>query len=115
MTSQPNHLQDSGAEHPAIRRAIEVYNSRDDGNRLRDLTDAEATFLASVHLARTRRTETVGGAVMAWGDRTEAYWCVVRLADAQLRDDLSLALEVFEASIEAEDELEEIQLAMAAE
>lgn len=101
--------------HPAVRRSIEVYNSRDADDKLRDLTDAETTFLASVHLAGMRRTETVGAAVKMWGDRTEAYRCVVRLADAQQRDDLSLALEVFEASVEAEDLLDEIQLAMAAE
>lgn len=101
--------------HPAILRAQEVVNERDENNRYRDLTEAETTFLESVHLAGKRRTETVGGAVLAWGDRTEAYWCVVRLADAQQKDDLSLALEVFEASVEAEDLLEEVQLAMAAE
>lgn len=101
--------------HPAIRRSIEVYNERGENDRLRDLTEAETTFLASVHLAGMRRTETVGAAVKAWGDRTEAYWCVVRLAAAQERNDLTLALEVFEASVEADDLLEEIELTMAAE
>jgi hypothetical protein len=101
--------------HPAILRAQEIYNERDEDNRLRDLTEAETTFLASVHLAGARRTETVGGAVLAWGDRTEAYWCVFRMAAAQEKDDLSLALEVFESSVEADDLLEEIQRAMAAE
>lgn len=103
------------AEHPAIIRSIEIYNSRDDGNRLRDLTDAEATFLASVHLIGMQHAETVGIAVRAWGDLTEAYWCVVRLADRQQAADLSHALEVFEASIDAEDEVEEIELMAAAE
>lgn len=101
--------------HPAILRAQEIWNASDEDNRYRDLTEAETTFLASVHEAGKRRSETVGGAVLAWGDRTEAYWCVYRLAAAQQRDDLSLALEVFEASVEAEDLMDEIQLAMAAE
>jgi hypothetical protein len=101
--------------HPAILRAQEVYNSRDDGNRLRDLTDAEATFLASVHLITTQRAKSVGIAVRQFGDLTEAYWCVVRLADAQERDDLTHALEVFEAGVDADDEVEEVELAMAAE
>lgn len=103
------------AEHPAINRAIEIYNSRDDGDRLRDLTDAETTFLASVHLIGMRRAKYVGDAVRQWGDRTEAYWSVVHMADRQRADDLSHALEVFEASIDAQDEVEEIELAMAAE
>lgn len=101
--------------HPAIIRAQEIYNARDQDNRYRDLTDAETTFLAAVHLAGTRCSQTIGSAVRTWGDNTEAYWCVVRLARAQEADDLTLALEIFDASIDAEDQLEEIELAMAAE
>lgn len=101
--------------HPAVRRSIEVYNSRDADDKLRDLTDAETTFLASVHLAGMRRAETVGASARQWGRETEAHRCVERLAAAKERDDLSLALEVFEASVEAEDLLDEIQLATAAE
>lgn len=101
--------------HPAILRAQEVFNMRDEQDRLRDLTDAETVFLASVHVAGMRRAQAVGIAVKLWGDLTEGYWCAVRLADAQERDDLSLALEIFEASVDAEDQLDEIELAMAAE
>lgn len=100
--------------HPAILRAQEIYNERGEDNRLRDLTEAEHIFLASVAAVAGRHTKIVGAACKFWGDRTEAYWIVVRLADAQQKDDLSLALEVFEASVEAEDLLDEIQLAMAA-
>lgn len=101
--------------HPAILRAQEIYSERDRDNRLRDLTEAETAFLASVHLAGMMRAKFVGDAVRDYGDGTELYWIVVHLADAQRRRDLSLAMEVLEASVEAEDLLEEIQHAMAAE
>lgn len=102
-------------EHPAINRSIEIYNSRDEGDQLRDLTDAETTFLASVHLITMRRAKYVGNAVRQWGDLTEAYWCAVRLADRQQADELSLALEIYESSVEALDLIDEIELAQAAE
>jgi hypothetical protein len=100
--------------HPAILRAQEVHNEREEGGALRDLTDAETVFLAAVHIAGMRCVQTIGHAVRQWGDRSEAYWCVVRLARAQEADDLSLALEIFENSVEAADEALEIEM-MAAE
>lgn len=89
--------------HPAILRSQEVYNARGEDNRLRDLTDAEAVFVAAVHLAGTRRTETVGFAISNFGYGSEAHSAAVRLADRQEKAELSLALEIFEASVEAEE------------
>jgi hypothetical protein len=101
--------------HPAISRAQEINAERNEDNRLRDLTEAETTFLASVRLAGMRRTKYVGDAVRQWGDLTEDYWRVVRLANNQERADLTLAMRIFQASVEADDELDEILFATAAE
>lgn len=101
--------------HRAILRAQEVNNERDENNRLRDLTDAEATFLASVHLIGMRRVQTVGIAAREHGYLSEAHQCAEFLAARQERDELTLALEVFEASVEASDLVDEIELAEAAE
>lgn len=94
--------------HPAILRAVQVYA------REGDLTSAEETFLRAVRAADVKKTATLEQAGRDWGFGSIA-WDAVKTLSSRKRDaDYARALEVFEASVEAEDLLDEIQLTMAA-
>ena len=87
--------------HPAYQIASELYAEP------RDLEPHEQTFLSAVHLAGTRRSETVGFAVRHYGDLSEGYWATVRLADRQLAADLGMALTKYRHEAERIDQGED--------
>lgn len=107
--THPNHLQDSGALHPAVIRAVEVYGKGG------DLTQAEETFLLAVRRADVDYLESLNTANRLFGGGSKAWLATKYLATRQRNDDYSHALESYDASIDAGDEVDEIELAMAAE
>ena len=92
------------ATHPAIQRAQGIYD------RPGDLTPPEQEFLLAVHRIRLQRTETVRAAIDLFGFRCGAYFATMHRADRTQADDLATALDVYEQSLEDQDELDEIEL-----
>lgn len=76
-------------------------------NEPRDLLRHEQEFLTAVHRITVECARTKGDAVRAWGDRTRAYDAVVFLANQKCADHLSRALERYDATVAAMDEVEE--------
>ena len=94
--------------HPALLKATEIYD------RPGDLESHELDLLMAVRLAGSERTVSVASAVRMFGDLTPAYHATVYLADRKVADDLAVALDRYEQSLEDQD-LVEFAMAEAAE
>jgi hypothetical protein len=104
----PAHTSAAGS-HPAILRAVQVYAKEG------DLTQAEQDFLIAVRRADVAYLESINTANRLFGGGSWAWEATKYLAARQRNDDYSHALESYEASIDATDEVDEIELATAAE
>ncbi len=92
--------------HPAILKAQDVYDIEG------DLDDNEQAFLAAVNVIRDRKTAAYRAAQLIWGDIPRQYRSCLIIADEKERNELDRALTAYEQSLEFQDELEEVELAM---
>lgn len=95
--------------HPAILKAQELYDEP------RDLETHEQTLIADVNRITMECARNKGSAIRAWGLGSIGADAVANLANSQQTERLTLALERYSLAVEAQDEVEEIELAEAAE
>lgn len=82
--------------HAAVLTTQEFYD------KPRDLLPHEQELLTAVHFAGRERDACVGAAVKLFGDKSQAYWATVNLADRSEASALDKALAVYVA---AEDDI----------
>jgi hypothetical protein len=95
------------ATHPALLRAQEIFDLPG------DLNPDQAQFLNDVHRIGWDKVRDYQTAQRVWGDAPKMLLACQITADKHCSDDLALALDRYEQSIEAQDELLDIAFAMA--
>ncbi len=97
------------ATHPAILKAQELYD------REGDLDANEETLVSEVNRINRRKSIAYGAAQTVYGDIPKQYRACLIIADEKARNELDRAMTAYEQGLEFQDELEEVELAMAAE
>lgn len=95
--------------HPAITRAAMIYDEP------RDMEPHEQAFLTAVHKITRRDASKVGDARRLIGNHETLLNAVKFRLDADLADELTGALERYDAAIAAADEGLECELAAVAD
>lgn len=90
--------------HPAIRKAVELYDDRGADGRLRDLTAVEQQFLTDVHQIGRDHTATCGEANRSFGTDSKAALAVEFAANQRRCERYTAALERYEREREAVEE-----------
>jgi hypothetical protein len=101
--------------HPAITRAAALYDETDESGQLRPLAQFEQDFLTAERHITGKHARDLGEARRMYGDGTTLFNAIKFRMDADLADDLTHALEQYEAAIEAQDSELEYLLGVVAE
>lgn len=99
----------SKTTHPAVTIAQTIYDLPD------DLNADQQTFLSAVHRITMECARRKGDAMQAHGNGSPAYIAAYEAAERKQADHLAEVLDRYEASVAAQDELEDIELEVAAE